>query len=117
MLRSSVLAAALSFFAVGCFGVAVDEDNYNEVALETGCKFAKKCNTYYFYLEYDDVDDCVNEQEDELEDAWDYFEDECDFDEDKAADCMALYNATCKEAADDEDYFEDCLEVWECPGA
>lgn len=55
---------------------------------------------------------------DSWEDSEDYY-DGCDFDKDKAQDCLnALSTSTCKEAGDDyEDLFEDCGEVWDCQDA
>ena len=119
MFRALALAASVSLFSAGCFGASPDEDNYFELAEAASCKFAKRCSAYFFYYSYDDVEDCKSELEDQRDDNdefYEYLQDECDFDEDKAKSCMSLYGASCKDAADDEDFFEDCDEVWDCPG-
>ncbi len=113
-----VLAAMMFGVVAGCsvFGGAVTEDNYFEKSVAESCKLMKDCNEAYFWSEYDDINDCIDTILDDNEDAYDYLADECDFDEDNAADCLAEYQGMkCENLYDDyEDIYDACSEVWDC---
>ena len=102
--------------SVSCFGVGkVDEDNWGEKYAKAQCDFMKRCLKAYFFSEYDDNADCVDEVLDDWED---YEDDDCDdfdLDDDKAEDCLELLNSSCEDIADDiDDLYEDCYGAWEC---
>ncbi len=115
MNRALAFAVPVALLA-SCF-VSANEDNWWDQSDAATCKFYKRCYTYAFYYDYDDVPDCIDEAldyRDDNEEIYEYFEDECDFDEEKAKSCLSLLGSTCKTAAEDDDYFEDCDEVWDC---
>ncbi len=101
----------------GCVG-KVDEDNYAEKLSEALCKINKECSAGSFYDEWDDTEDCTGDFLDQLEDNEDLFDD-CDFDDEKAQDCLAALNeVSCQDYSDSfEDALEDCAEVWDCGDA
>lgn len=101
----------------GCVG-KVDEDNYAEKLSEAFCKINKECSAGSFYDEWDDIEDCTDDFLDQLEDNEDFYED-CDFDDEKAQDCLAALNeVTCQDYSDSfEDALEDCAEIWDCGDA
>lgn len=101
----------------GCVG-KVDEDNYAEKLSEAFCKINKECSAGSFYDEWDDTEDCTGDFLDQLEDNEDFYDD-CDFDDEKAQDCLAALNeVTCQDYSDSfEDALEDCAEIWDCGDA
>lgn len=107
---------ALLALASGC-GVftQVDEDNFAEVYAEETCKQVKRCYRAQYDGEFDgDLDECVDNGVEYWEDLEDYLDD-CDFDDDKAKDCIrAISGASCEELWDDEDLLDDCWEVYSC---
>ena len=111
-----VLPSTLLVLA-GCVG-KVDEDNYAEKVSEAFCKINKECSAGSFYDEWDDTADCVDDLLDQAEDNEDFYDD-CDFDDEKAQDCLkALNEVTCQDYSDSfEDALEDCAEIWDCDGA
>lgn len=118
-MRDSILIGTLAAVVLaGCSLLSgpVTEDNYFEQAAIQSCKLYKDCYAAYFYSEYDDIDDCVDGTLDAGEDYQDFVEDECDFDEDNAADCLAEYKGmSCEDVYDDyEDIYDACSEVWDC---
>lgn len=119
MLRTALLVSGLAFGASACFTASVDEDNYFEQQGVATCKHLKRCWTTYFYSEWDDLEECFDDAEDQRDDNEEYYEaiqDNCDFDEDKAQECLSLYSGSCKVAGEDYDEFYDgaCSEVWDC---
>jgi hypothetical protein len=104
---------------VSCsFGGGVTKSNWGDQYAQKSCAFSKRCAPILFYYAYDDMDECKDEYLDAWEDSEDYYDD-CDFDKDKAQDCLnKMSSTTCKEAGEDyEDVFEDCAEVWDCGDA
>lgn len=101
----------------GCVG-KVDEDNYAEKLSEAFCKINKECSAGSFYDEWDDIEDCTDDLLEQAEDNEDFFDD-CDFDDEKAQDCMAALNeVSCQDYSDSfEDALEDCAEIWDCDDA
>lgn len=93
---------------LGClFGY--DEDSFIEAYAQVQCARLSECFRGYYEDEYDgEMDECI----DDGEDAFDAV-DNCDFDEDKAADCLEeLRSDSCGDwYADDHD---DCWEVFDC---
>lgn len=108
--------AAVVFAGCSLIGGAVNEDNYFETMAAENCKLYKDCYAAFFYSQYDDIDDCIDSYLDDNEDGIEYLEDECDFDDDNAADCMAEYRGmNCENVYDDyEDIYDACSEVWDC---
>lgn len=112
------VAAMLASLLTGCSllgGGAVTEDNFNEKYATVSCQVNEKCFRGYFESEWDSVDDCVDDLVDAAEEYEDYYDD-CDFDDDKAQDCLnALKSAECGDLYEgDEDLYEDCVEIWDC---
>lgn len=101
----------------GCVG-KVDEDNYAEKLSEAFCKINKECSAGSFYDEWDDIEDCTDDFLEQTEDNEDFYED-CDFDDEKAQDCLAALNeVSCQDYSDSfEDALEDCAEIWDCGDA
>lgn len=101
----------------GCVG-KVDEDNYAEKLSEAFCKINKECSAGSFYDEWDDIEDCTDDFLEQTEDNEDFFDD-CDFDDEKAQDCLAALNeVSCQDYSDSfEDALEDCAEIWDCDDA
>ena len=87
----------------------VDEDNFGKQYAKAMCSYWKRCSAFYFYYDYSDEDDC----RDEIEDWWDDDgEENCDFDDDKAQECIDGLNGTCKAIGDDDwDDLESCSEI------
>jgi hypothetical protein len=101
----------------GCVA-KVDEDNYAEKLSEAFCKINKECSAGSFYDEWDDIEDCTDDLLDQAEDNEDFYDD-CDFDDEKAQDCLAALNeVSCQDYSDSfEDALEDCAEIWDCGDA
>jgi hypothetical protein len=110
-MRPSILV-----FLIGC---SVNEDNFGEHYASASCSFAKQCMAYSFYTAWDEKSDCY----DDLLEEYDTFQEDvldeldCEFDPDKAEDCLAAYGASCEDAADGNDIDQDCNEVWDCGGS
>ena len=109
------LALLAPLSACSLFGTKVDEDNFGEEFAEAICSLQKECLALFFYEEYDDLEECADEYAEDWEDGYE----DCDFDQDKAEDCIkAIREADCTDGYDGlEDAFEDCEEVWDCGGS
>lgn len=117
-MRFPLIAGIFVTLLSGCSllgGGAVTEDNFNDEYAKVSCKITQDCSKGYFEATWDDLDDCIDDLVDQAEEYEDYYDD-CDFDEDKAQDCMnSLKSAECGDIYEgDEDIYEDCLEIWDC---
>jgi len=100
---------------LACFGT-VNEKNFLEKYSEALCTFEDECNRSVFLEEWDDVDDCVDDQLDIIDDA-DLDLEDCDFDKDNAKDCLAtIKDATEDCEAEDIADADECGEVFDCDG-
>lgn len=96
---------------------AVTEDNLAERSADAVCGFTRRCSSYAFYSEYDDLADCYDDLEDRYGDAIESADDlDCDYDQEKAEGCLDAFSATCANAAEDDDHFDDCDEIYDCGG-
>ncbi len=96
----------------GLFGVK--EENWPEKAADVSCHFAKRCDTANFWAQFDDVEHCIAETKDLLEDEADLY-DGCTFDSKNAGDCLSAMRSNCKEAGQSYDaLFAACYDVWVC---
>lgn len=116
------VAGVLMTFLSGCSllsGTPLDQDSYFDELAETTCKVNKDCFKAYYESEWDDLEECVDDHVDLLDDAKDYYED-CDFDEDQAKACLdAMRGAECGEFLDEgdaEDIADECdyEEIFDC---
>lgn len=108
-------AGLLPLTACGLLSGKPDADDWAEDYAKATCDFSKRCMSAYFWYEFDDVKDCVDEYTDDIEDYQEFLEENCEFDEDKAADCLSLLGGSCKSAGEDlDDIFEACNEAWDC---
>lgn len=97
----------------GC-ALFAGEDTFTTDFAQVSCERMQDCYKANFEAEYDDVAECVDEAEALAEDNEDLYDD-CDFDDDKAASCLAEMRAnSCGDLL--EDGVEDCAEVWDCDG-
>jgi len=97
---------------VGCIG-AVNEDNWTKKSAKAYCKFNEECYLSYFQEEWDNVSECVDDFEDDYEDYVEDYLDDCDFESDKAKECLeSLREAT--KSCEYDDIDDDCYEVWDC---
>ena len=98
----------------GCF---TTEDTFLTDAYRAGCAATFYCSKADFLVSYDDVEDCVHENENEVEDAQDYWdESNCDYEPLDAEECLAqirLYGITCN-AGDGEAIAKECDDVYDC---
>lgn len=99
----------LTLLLTGCF-LVVDEDTYPQQFASLYCNRLLECSRGYFEAEYDaDMEDCVDDQVDRIED----YPSSCDFDDDEARDCLEKVQAsTCGDLT--EDYPKDCGKVYSC---
>ena len=88
-----------------------DEDTFPEAFAAVQCRRYNECFRGFYEDEYDgEMDECVDEVTDDLEDLED-----CDFDEDKAADCLEELNSEdCGDWYDGD--HDDCWEIYDCRG-
>ncbi|MBM4367055.1 MAG: hypothetical protein FJ102_12650 [Deltaproteobacteria bacterium] len=86
-----------------------DDDTYPESFATVYCSRLNECYRGAYEEEYDgEMDECIDEVTDDVED-WD----DCDFDEDKAADCLEdLRSESCGDFYDGD--HDDCWEVYDC---
>ena len=107
------LTAALS---TGCIG-NVDEDNYAEKYSPVYCTQTKECYRGYYDSEWSDMNDCIENVRDDLEDLIDDMDDNgCDFQDKEAKECLLdIADANCEDYFEG-DAFEDCgiNKVWDC---
>ncbi len=103
---------------VGCsvFGPGnVSEDNWSRTFSATYCNQLQKCQRGLFESEYSDLEDCKDEVEEALENAAEEAEDaDCDFEEAEAQDCIDSLHASDCDDFFEQDYLEDCNEVFDC---
>ena len=98
---------------LACFGT-VNEKNFVEKYSEALCTFEDECNRSAFLEEWDDVDECVEDSLDAIDDA-DLDLDSCDFDKDKAKECLsAIKDATEDCEAEDIADADECAEAFDC---
>jgi hypothetical protein len=98
---------------LACFGT-VNEKNFIEKYSEALCTFEDECNRSAFLEEWDDVDECVEDSLDAIDDA-DLDLEDCDFDKDKAKDCLdTIKDATEDCDAEDLADADECGEVFDC---
>lgn len=118
-MRTIVVLGGLSTLLgvlVGC-GSYEDEDHFIERAAVEQCKVTRKCYLAGYLDEYSDMDDCVDETQEYFEDLADLADDfDCDYEEDKAAECIdAIKQSISCEDDDLEDAYEACFEdVYDC---
>ena len=105
-------AIAATFLAAACFG-SVNEDNFYEQLCHQTCQFEKSCSKFGFFYDYDDVPDCFDECMDDEDDFYDSV-DGCDFDKDNASSCLSDFGMSCKAAADEKHWADDCWDVYDC---
>ena len=92
-----------------------NEDNFTEKYIKAYCDFAQRCYAAEFFYQYDDKGECVNKNEDYWADYGSAVTSQCEFDADKAAECLDNLNQSCKEIGDDLDEFDpQCDAVWDC---
>ena len=96
-------------------GCSVNEDSWPNKYAHATCDFAKRCSSAYFFYEYDNVNDCVDEYKDYWEEYGASRYADCNFDQGKAKDCLNSLDRSCKAAGSDyDDLFDDCYDVWDC---
>ena len=99
---------------LACSGV--NEDSFPEKYSEAVCNLFAECSRADFLEEWDDVDECAEDYIDIFEDG-DVF-DGCDFDKDKAKDCLDDLKDAAKDCDIDDLYdSDDCDEVYDCDDA
>ena len=96
-------------------GCKVTEENWPEKIAKAECAYRERCAAADFWYYYESGRDC----EDEYIDRWDEFGSkiysECDFNEEKAKDCLDAMDSSCKDVGEQyDDWDETCYEVWEC---
>ncbi|MFZ5481789.1 MAG: hypothetical protein ACOZNI_33820 [Myxococcota bacterium] len=90
----------------GC--LSATEEGYPTSYAQVACSRTRECLKGPFEAEYSDMEDCVDEVSEDVEDLID----ECDYDEDKGAECLAeLQAASCEDFYDD--FPEECLEAYD----
>jgi hypothetical protein len=92
------------------------EENWGDKFAHAQCTFAKRCDAANFWYTWDDVAAC----EDAAKAAYDASLADlegCNFDPDKATQCLVGLHQDCKEIGREFDgLVAPCLEVWDCAG-
>ena len=97
-----------------CLVGNIDEDSLPAQYAGPICKNLQRCERGYFESEYSDMADCRDEVADNLEDLVDYADDQdCDFDEDEAKECLQSINSVSCEDWYEGDASDDCEDVFE----
>ncbi len=107
-MRGAILSAVL---LAAC---GVTEDNYDEKFASALCKYQSNCATAAFNAYYDDLADCVNDYADFTEAYAEYLTD-CEFQKDRAADCLSSVQSAASSCDYNDLYDNDCYYVWDCP--
>lgn len=89
----------------------VTKDNFNDQFVSVVCARTEECNKGDFDALYDDVEECIDEGRDNIDE--DDFED-CDFNAEAGASCLAdIREADCEDFSSLQ-WGNDCDEVWDC---
>ncbi len=105
------LALLLVVIAAGC----ISEGNYTKSLSKESCQRSRECFRAEFDDEYSDLNDCVEESTETLDDLDScYASAGCDFDVAKAKACRkAIGAATCEDFIDGVDD-DSCDEIYDC---
>jgi len=94
----------------------VNEDNYVEKFAKVLCGLYDECYQEEFASYWDDVNQCVDELVDAMDEGGDYYAD-CTFDNKNAKDCIDSYKkVTCDDIEADTAEIDEtaCENIWEC---
>lgn len=95
-------------------GSIQSEDDFKEAWVEGLCRAEEECTPNDFYDYWEDVEQCLDEYEDYVDEEWD--SGDCDFDSNAANDCIDALNAY-ENSCDDNDYDDvedNCDDVFDC---
>ena len=107
------MRAALMLVFVGA--CKPNEDNFSDKYITAYCDFYKRCAAAEFFYQYDDKGECLDKNEEYWAEVGASLVAQCEFDADKAQECLDTLNQSCKEIGDDLDEFDaQCDEVWDC---
>jgi len=107
-----LVGAVTCSLALGACGV--NEENYGPKLAKAYCKYSYECGRAYHLSEWDDVAECTDDYIDDNEDYYEDLIDDCDFDADKANDCLKSLREATGSCDPDDIEFDDCSEVWDC---
>ena len=95
-------------------GISVDRETFPEQRAEAWCAFEKSCYTAEFYYDHTNIKDCIDDEARIWSDVESEYED-CNFSEDKAAECLEWFNRSCKVTGKELDQLtNDCEAIWRC---
>lgn len=112
--------SALALLTAGCLAWNVSEDNYPERFGTASCDQLRRCYRGFYENEYSDHPDCIETQTELFEEVADGAELlGCDFEQEKAAECLATFPAiSCEEWYEfnlgEFGSAEACTEVYDC---
>jgi len=92
----------------------VNEENFTDKSAKVFCAYQQECYRSGFVDEYKDMPDCVDEYVDDNEDYFEDLIDDCDFDKDKAKDCLDSFKDATDTCDSDDIEYDDCYEIWDC---
>ncbi len=109
-MRWALMLATL--LATGCG--SLDHKDYVDQRAAAECKQLSVCARGYYESEFRDMDDCVNDWGDDLDDLEDVAFDDCDFDGKEASACVSrIRGLSCEDYAEGDSQGA-CDLVWDC---
>ena len=112
----SIFSSLPALFIASILGCFTDEGSYPLQMAQVTCEFYYNCAKAGFLSEWDDLGECLEDAEEEIEDQEDYLDD-CDFDAENGAECLAAMQAYARSCSEDDgeevedacdDVYEDC---------